>query len=166
MAEACCIHLSGSLLHNLLERHASSLNIFIWAIALCSHAACKNFAGLFAVRFVLGMCEGSVTAGFMIVSSMFYTRSEQTARVGYWCKWCDRLPTTLCALPSNRFNDWSWFEFCVYSASQTLIDVAAQTSSGFISFGSLHIHTGGFEPWKWYAQVRHPANIQLTLTFL
>ncbi|KAH9991572.1 hypothetical protein BJV77DRAFT_523783 [Russula vinacea] len=23
-----------------------SLNIFIWAVALCSHAACKNFAGL------------------------------------------------------------------------------------------------------------------------
>ncbi|KAH9991569.1 major facilitator superfamily domain-containing protein [Russula vinacea] len=25
-----------------------SLNIFIWAVALCSHAACKSFAGLFA----------------------------------------------------------------------------------------------------------------------
>ncbi|THV06911.1 MFS general substrate transporter [Dendrothele bispora CBS 962.96] len=46
--------------------------------------ACKNFAGLFVVRFVLGMCEGSVTAGFMIVSTMFYTRKEQTQRVGYW----------------------------------------------------------------------------------
>jgi hypothetical protein len=32
------------------------------------------------------MCEGSVTAGFMIVTSMFYTRNEQTLRVGYWCK--------------------------------------------------------------------------------
>ena len=31
------------------------------------------------------MCEGSITAGFMIVSSMFYTRTEQTLRVGYWC---------------------------------------------------------------------------------
>ncbi|KAJ6626487.1 MFS general substrate transporter [Mycena sp. CBHHK59/15] len=61
-----------------------SLNIFIWAVALCSHAACKNFAGLFAVRLILGMCEGSITAGFMIVSSMFYTRTEQTLRVGYW----------------------------------------------------------------------------------
>jgi ACS family allantoate permease-like MFS transporter len=62
-----------------------SLNIFVWAIALCSHAACKNFAGLFVVRLILGMCEGSITAGFMIVSSMFYTRNEQTLRVGYWC---------------------------------------------------------------------------------
>ena len=63
-----------------------SINIFVWGVALCSHAACKNFGGLFAVRFILGMCEGSITAGFMIVSSMFYTRTEQTLRVGYWCE--------------------------------------------------------------------------------
>jgi ACS family allantoate permease-like MFS transporter len=92
-----------------------SLNIFVWAVALCCHAACKNFAGLFVVRFILGMCEGSITAGFMIVSSMFYTRREQTARVGYWF----------------------------------LMNGTAQIISSFISFGSLHIHTGGFEPWQW-----------------
>ncbi|OJT11345.1 hypothetical protein TRAPUB_12145 [Trametes pubescens] len=61
-----------------------SINIFVWGVALCSHAACKSFGGLFAVRLILGMCEGSITAGFMIVSSMFYTRREQTLRVGYW----------------------------------------------------------------------------------
>ncbi|KAJ3731640.1 MFS general substrate transporter [Lentinula guzmanii] len=62
-----------------------SINIFVWSVALCSHAACKSFGGLFAARFILGICEGSITAGFMIVSSMFYTRKEQTLRVGYWC---------------------------------------------------------------------------------
>ncbi|KIK64287.1 hypothetical protein GYMLUDRAFT_410740 [Collybiopsis luxurians FD-317 M1] len=61
-----------------------SINIFVWSIALCLHAACNSFGGLFAVRFILGVCEGSITAGFMIVSSMFYTRKEQTLRVGYW----------------------------------------------------------------------------------
>jgi MFS family permease len=45
-----------------------SINIFIWAIALLSHAACKSFGGLFAVRFILGICEGAITPGFMIVS--------------------------------------------------------------------------------------------------
>ena len=74
--------------------HMSSLNILIWGIVLCCHAACKNFAGLFAVRFALGICEGSITAGFMIVSSMFYTRKEHTARVGYWCKDYDQSPST------------------------------------------------------------------------
>ncbi|KAL0950628.1 hypothetical protein HGRIS_007418 [Hohenbuehelia grisea] len=92
-----------------------SLNISVWAVALCAHAACKNFGGLFAVRLILGMCEGSITAGFMIVSSMFYTRTEQTLRVGYWF----------------------------------LMNGTAQIISGFISFGTLHIKTGSFEPWQW-----------------
>ncbi|KAK0466080.1 MFS general substrate transporter [Desarmillaria tabescens] len=61
-----------------------SFNILVWAIALCTHAACKNFAGLFVVRMILGMSEGCITTGFMIVTSMFYTRTEQTLRVGYW----------------------------------------------------------------------------------
>ncbi|KAG6868696.1 hypothetical protein C0993_011926 [Termitomyces sp. T159_Od127] len=61
-----------------------SINIFIWAIALMAHAACKSFGGLFAVRFILGMCEGAITPGFLIVTSMFYTREEQSKRVGYW----------------------------------------------------------------------------------
>ncbi|OJA20275.1 hypothetical protein AZE42_11034 [Rhizopogon vesiculosus] len=60
------------------------INIFIWAITLACHAACKNFAGLVVVRFLLGVSEGSITAGFLIVSSMFYTRREQTLRFGYW----------------------------------------------------------------------------------
>ncbi|KIK59493.1 hypothetical protein GYMLUDRAFT_669072 [Collybiopsis luxurians FD-317 M1] len=61
-----------------------SINIFIWAIVLLLHAACHSFGGLFAVRFILGICEGAITPGFMIVTSMFYTRPEQNKRVGYW----------------------------------------------------------------------------------
>ncbi|WVO23419.1 uncharacterized protein IAS62_004772 [Cryptococcus decagattii] len=59
-------------------------NILIWAVCLCCHAACKNFAGLFFCRFFLGVCEGSITAGFLILTSMFYTQEEATQRVGYW----------------------------------------------------------------------------------
>jgi len=61
-----------------------SVNIFVWSISLCAHAACKSFGGLFAVRFIMGICEGAITAGFLLVTSMFYTRKEQTVRVGYW----------------------------------------------------------------------------------
>jgi len=92
-----------------------SINVFIWAVALCSHAACTSFGGLLAVRIVLGICEGSITAGFLIVTSMFYTRKEQTLRVGYWF----------------------------------LMNGFAQIIAGFISFGTLHIATGRFEPWQW-----------------
>ncbi|KAF8750901.1 MFS general substrate transporter [Rhizoctonia solani] len=61
-----------------------SINITCWGIALTLHAACKSFGGLMACRIILGICEGSITAGFMITTSMFYTRAEQSLRVGYW----------------------------------------------------------------------------------
>ncbi|CCM06676.1 uncharacterized protein FIBRA_08961 [Fibroporia radiculosa] len=61
-----------------------SVNILVWSIALLCHAAAKSFGALFACRVFLGICEGAITPGFMIVTSMFYTRQEQTLRVGYW----------------------------------------------------------------------------------
>ena len=113
-----------------------SINIFTWGVALCSHAACKNFGGLFAVRLILGMCEGSITAGFMIVSAMFYTRKEQTLRVGYWC--------TSISQPDSRGARTLILVWAV------LMNGTAQIISGFISFGVLHIKTEKFEPWQWY----------------
>ncbi|KAH9950247.1 MFS general substrate transporter [Amylocystis lapponica] len=61
-----------------------SINIFVWAVALLCSAAAKNFGTLFVCRMFLGICEGAITPGFMLVTSMFYTRQEQTQRVGYW----------------------------------------------------------------------------------
>ncbi|CAL1705294.1 unnamed protein product [Somion occarium] len=61
-----------------------SINIFVWAVALLCHAAASSFGGLFACRAFLGICEGAITPGFMIVTSMFYTRQEQSQRTGYW----------------------------------------------------------------------------------
>ena len=66
--------------------HPFSFNILVWAIALLCHTAARNFAEFFVCRAFLGICEGAITPGFMIVTSMFYTRQEQTQRVGYWCK--------------------------------------------------------------------------------
>ncbi|KAJ3792375.1 major facilitator superfamily domain-containing protein [Lentinula aff. detonsa] len=43
-----------------------SVNIFIWSVALCCHAACRNFRELVVVRIILGICEGSITAGFLL----------------------------------------------------------------------------------------------------
>lgn len=63
-----------------------SFNIFVWSVALLCHAAATNFGGLFACRVFLGICEGAITPGFLLVTSMFYTRQEQSQRVGYWCK--------------------------------------------------------------------------------
>ncbi|KAF5378995.1 hypothetical protein D9757_009096 [Collybiopsis confluens] len=93
-----------------------SINIFVWAVALCSHAACTSFGGLFAVRFILGICEGSITAGFMIVSAMFYTRKEQTQRVGYWFLMNGTAQIVLAFvaygtlhITKSNLEPWQWF---------------------------------------------------------
>ncbi|RDX49620.1 MFS general substrate transporter [Lentinus brumalis] len=101
-----------------------SINIFVWGVALCAHAACTNFGGLFAVRLILGMCEGSITAGFMIVSSMFYTRSEQTLRVGYWCTFHAQIISGFLSfgtlhIKTSSFEPWQWL--MVITGALTLI---------------------------------------------
>ena len=122
-----------------LKRCVSSLNIFIWAIALCSHAACKSFAGLFVVRLILGICESSITPGFMIVCSMFYTRREYTARVGYLCKDCDQ-PRLTPFLPYDSSDEWNWCKIQVFSSSQPLINVCSSNCPWFHQFWLL-VHT-------------------------
>ncbi|KAF8521407.1 MFS general substrate transporter [Hysterangium stoloniferum] len=61
-----------------------SINILIWAITLCLHVVCSNFVSLLVVRFILGICEGCITPGFMLITAMFYTRDEQNMRAAYW----------------------------------------------------------------------------------
>ncbi|CAE7157781.1 unnamed protein product [Rhizoctonia solani] len=58
-------------------------NIFIWAVLIGLHCVCKNFGGLFALRFLLGASEGCITNGVMLVTSMFYTRTEIGERIGW-----------------------------------------------------------------------------------
>ncbi|CAE6333014.1 unnamed protein product [Rhizoctonia solani] len=91
-------------------------NITCWGIALIMHAACKSFGGLMACRIILGICEGSITAGFMIVTSMFYTRKEQSIRVGYWFLMNGTaqiisgfLAFGVLHINTHGFAPWQWF---------------------------------------------------------
>lgn len=126
-----------------MDRIRTSVNVFVWAVALLCHAACKSFGSLFAVRLIMGIAEGAITPGFMLLTSMFYTRVEQTRRVGYWCE----SPCLLCL-------------FCLFNGSCTvLMNGVAIIILGFVAFGVLHTTNENFQPWQWY--VRPP-----TLTFL
>ncbi|CAE6433130.1 unnamed protein product [Rhizoctonia solani] len=93
-----------------------SINITCWGIALTFHAACKSFGGLMACRIILGICEGSITAGFMITTSMFYTRAEQSLRVGYWFLMNGTaqiisgfLSFGVLHIETHGFASWQWF---------------------------------------------------------
>ncbi|KAJ5624269.1 MFS transporter ACS family allantoate permease [Penicillium lagena] len=59
-------------------------SVFCWGIILFMHVICKNWAGLMAVRFFLGMAEGVVTPAFMLISTGWYARQDQPLRMGFW----------------------------------------------------------------------------------
>ncbi|RSL82326.1 hypothetical protein CEP51_005231 [Fusarium floridanum] len=61
-----------------------SINIICWGIVLACHAACTNFTSLVVVRTLLGMFEACCQPTFVVLSAMWYKRSEQAATVTYW----------------------------------------------------------------------------------
>ncbi|GAM86548.1 hypothetical protein ANO11243_045620 [Dothideomycetidae sp. 11243] len=62
----------------------SAANIILWGVVLSCFAATQNFGGAVAVRFCLGLLEASVTPGFALLTSQWYTRAEQGLRTGIW----------------------------------------------------------------------------------
>jgi hypothetical protein len=58
---------------------------------------------------------------------------------------CDSFLTLLSYSP----DEWHWFVFLLRITIPYADYAIAQIISGFISFGTLHIHTKGFAPWQW-----------------
>jgi MFS family permease len=57
-----------------------------WGIIQITTPACHNFAGIASNRFVLGLAEGTINPGFVLMMSMWYTTAEQPLRLlGYYC---------------------------------------------------------------------------------
>ncbi|KDQ58426.1 hypothetical protein JAAARDRAFT_176361 [Jaapia argillacea MUCL 33604] len=93
-----------------------SLNILLWCIFLGLHCVCHSFGGLFILRFLLGASEGCITAGLMLVTSMFYTRTEIGERIG-WTFQCNGVGTIISGFISfgayhigekTKPNQWQW----------------------------------------------------------
>ncbi|TDZ21208.1 putative transporter [Colletotrichum orbiculare MAFF 240422] len=59
-------------------------NVFCWGIVIACSAAAKNFAGLMVVRFLLGVFESCVQPAFIIMTAMWYTKSEQSILTSLW----------------------------------------------------------------------------------
>ncbi|KAL1629754.1 hypothetical protein SLS56_005277 [Neofusicoccum ribis] len=60
------------------------VTIIVWgAIEMCLGAS-QGFPSLGAIRFLLGLAEGSVSPSFMIITSCWYKRSEHPIRVATW----------------------------------------------------------------------------------
>ncbi|KAI0137045.1 MFS general substrate transporter [Xylariales sp. AK1849] len=69
-------------------------NIFLWAILIGLHCACETFGGLFVLRLLLGASEGCITNGVMLMTSMFYNRTEIGHRIS-WTFQCNGIATII-----------------------------------------------------------------------
>ncbi|KAJ9143849.1 MFS general substrate transporter [Pleurostoma richardsiae] len=59
-------------------------NTFVWGAVVALTAACTNYGGLLAVRFLLGVVEATITPAFMFITTTWYTRDEIPFRTGIW----------------------------------------------------------------------------------
>jgi MFS family permease len=56
-------------------------NLMLWGAILMLTTTAKNFAGLMALRFVLGGAEACIGPAWLLLTSMFWTRKEQPYRM-------------------------------------------------------------------------------------
>ncbi|TKX19466.1 MFS transporter-like protein 155 [Elsinoe australis] len=60
------------------------INTVLWGVSTAVVAATRNYTGLLVARIFLGIFEAAVGPCLMIISSQWYTKTEQPARFGLW----------------------------------------------------------------------------------
>lgn len=61
-----------------------TINFVLWGATLAATGAATNFATLAVGRFFLGVFESCLNPGFVLITSSWWKREEQTARVALW----------------------------------------------------------------------------------
>lgn len=97
----------------------------LWGIVVAMHAVCKDFGGLAAVRFLLGMIEVCTAPAAIYITSTWYTKQEQVTRVAIWYS------TSGWAQIFGGFFAW-----CIYQAPRF------RWQALFIFYGALTFVTG------------------------
>lgn len=59
-------------------------NVIIWGIAVAATSGAKDFTTLVVARVFLGLFEATIGPSLMIISSQYYTKSEQAPRFSFW----------------------------------------------------------------------------------
>ncbi|KAJ5138095.1 uncharacterized protein N7443_009619 [Penicillium atrosanguineum] len=59
-------------------------NVFLWGVAAAASAGAHNYRTLLVARVFLGIFEATVGPSLMLISSQYYTRSEQAPRFTFW----------------------------------------------------------------------------------
>ncbi|KAL2855653.1 major facilitator superfamily domain-containing protein [Aspergillus pseudodeflectus] len=74
----------GFLLHKYPIPKVLGCNMLIWGITICCTAAAQNYAGILALRIILGTTEAVIAPALTIYTSLWYTSAEATPRFGLW----------------------------------------------------------------------------------
>ncbi|KAJ0421480.1 major facilitator superfamily domain-containing protein [Aspergillus carlsbadensis] len=74
----------GILLHKYPIPKVLGCNMLIWGITICCTAAAQNYAGILALRIILGSTEAVIAPALTIYTSLWYTPAEATPRFGLW----------------------------------------------------------------------------------
>ncbi|GAB1321013.1 hypothetical protein MFIFM68171_11223 [Madurella fahalii] len=60
------------------------LNVILWGTATACGAAAHNYQTLLVSRVFLGIFEATIAPSLMLISSQWYTKSEQAPRFSFW----------------------------------------------------------------------------------
>jgi predicted MFS family arabinose efflux permease len=60
------------------------LNVTLWGVATACGAAATNFPTLVCARVFLGIFEATIGPSLLLISSQWYTKSEQAPRFSFW----------------------------------------------------------------------------------
>lgn len=58
--------------------------LFVWGSVCMLQAAVFDFGGFFTVRFFMGGLEACVSPAFILLTSMFWEKEEQSLRSSFW----------------------------------------------------------------------------------
>ncbi|KAL0940141.1 allantoate permease [Colletotrichum truncatum] len=66
-----------------VEKVASAI-VTLWGLCLILTTICKDYRGLYAQRFCLGLLESGISPMFMLIVGSWYKKNEQAMRMGIW----------------------------------------------------------------------------------
>ncbi|KAI9838580.1 MAG: hypothetical protein M1819_004892 [Sarea resinae] len=76
--------INGSFLQKVPAAKWLGCNIILWGISTACTAATHTYRELLAVRIFLGIFEAAIAPSLMLISSQWYTKSEQAPRFAFW----------------------------------------------------------------------------------
>ncbi|KUI63989.1 hypothetical protein VM1G_10738 [Cytospora mali] len=75
---------TGYLMQRLPTAKYLGANVILWGLMTTLVSTAKNWAGLVTLRVLLGCFESAIAPALILITTMWYRRSEQPPRMGFW----------------------------------------------------------------------------------